>query len=127
MTTIIEDARDLRQLRNELEDADMVAKNAKICYELAQRKFFERLEAEGCGSVKVDGVNFVPQTTVYGQVQDREAFIEWAESTDESLLEPRERKALVNELVREAVEQGEPLPPGLGFYTKEYVSQRVAS
>lgn len=126
MTTIVEDARNLRALRNELDQAELIAKGAKLEYEIAQRKFFERLEAEGCGSVKVDGVNFVPQTTVYGQVQDREAFIEWAQATDESLLEPRERKALVNELVREAIEQGDPLPPGLGFYTKDYISQRVA-
>lgn len=126
MTTITEDARMLRQLRAELDEAELIARDAKIEYEDAQRKFFDRLETEGVGAVKVDGVNFVPQTTIYGQVQDREAFIEWAETTDESLLEPRERKALVNELVREAIEQGDPLPPGLGFYTKDYVSQRVA-
>jgi len=127
MTTIIEQARELRQLRLELDDAEAVAKSTKLDYVDAERRFFERMEAETVGSVKVDGVNFVPQTTVYGQVQDREAFIQWAESTDESLLEPRERKALINELVREAIEQGAELPPGLGFYTKDYVSQRVAS
>lgn len=126
MSTVIDDARALRQLRLESDDAAAVASSAKLEYEAAQRKLFERMEAEGCGSVKVDGVNFVPQTTIYGQVQDREAFIEWASRTDESLLEPRERKANVNELVRDAVENSEELPPGLGFYTKEYVAQRVA-
>jgi hypothetical protein len=126
MTTIIDDARTLKRLKDLFVKVDAAAKEAKIDFEDAQRRFYERLEAEGCGSVKVDGINFVPQTTIYGQVQDREAFIEWANATDESLLEPRERKALVNELVREAIEQGDPLPPGLGFYTKEYVSQRVA-
>jgi hypothetical protein len=127
MTTIAEDAGVLRQLRDGFDAADSRAKSAKQVYEDAQRKFFERLEAEGIGSIKVDGVNFVPQTTIYGQVQDREAFLAWAETADEALVETRERKALINELVREAIENGDPLPPGLGFYQKDYVSQRVAT
>jgi hypothetical protein len=124
--TITAEARRLAKLKAASSKAAERADKAKQAFEDAQRKFYDHMQDEGIGSIKVDGTNFVPAQTVYGQVQDREAFIAWAQENEEELLEPHERKALINELVREAVDNGTELPPGLGFYTKEYVSQRVA-
>ena len=124
--TITEQARELAELKRSSEIAASAAATAKDAFEDAQRAFYERLQDEGIGSIKVDGTNFVPAQTVYGQIQDREAFIAWARENEEELLEPRERKSLINELAREAVESGGELPPGMGFYVREYVSQRIA-
>lgn len=124
--TLTAQARRLARLKFMADRKAEVADEAKQAFEAAQRTFYERLQDEGVGSIKVDGINFVPAHTVFGQIQDREAFIAWAQENEEELLEPRERKALINEIVREAVEQGKELPPGLGFYVREYVSQRVA-
>ena len=41
------------------------------------------------------------------------------------LLRDHQRKALVNELIRDHLDNGAELPPGLGFYVREYISQRV--
>jgi hypothetical protein len=126
MTTIAEDAAVLRQLKETASNLDATAKAAKAEADQFEARFFERMEAEGIGSIKVGGTNFVPVGTVYGQVQDREKFIEWAQANSPELLELKERKALVNEIVREAIDAGTEMPDGLGFYVKQYVSQRVA-
>ena len=127
MMKITEQARELRALKQAAAEAKSAAEDAKDAFEDAQRKFYERLQDEGIGSIKVDGTLFVPQQTTYHQIQDREAFIAWAEENEEELLEPKERKSLLNELVKDYIERGEELPPGLGFYVKDYISQRIAS
>ena len=33
-------------------------------------------------------------------------------------------EGLLNQLVRERLDNGEPLPPGIGYYTKEFISVR---
>jgi hypothetical protein len=38
-----------------------------------------------------------------------------------------ERKRVLNELVRERLDNGEPLPPGIGLDVKEKISMRAAS
>lgn len=120
-------ARRLARLKAAATRAAERADKAKVAFEDAQRKFYEQMQDEGIGSIKVDGTNFVPAQTTYGQIQDREAFIEWARENEPELVEYHERKGLINELVRERIETGAELPPGVGFYVKEYVSQRVAS
>jgi hypothetical protein len=66
----------------------------------------------------------VTASTVYAQVQDKQALIEWAQENDDELVSLAPRKALLNQKVRECLDNGEPLPPGLGAYEKEYISQR---
>jgi hypothetical protein len=115
--------RDLKERRDALkgdyEDADKEFKAAEF-------ELLERMEAEDCDGIKVGGTNFVPTETVYAQIQDRSEFIEWAEVQNDELIEPRERKALLNQFVREQLDNGKPLPPGLNFYVRRVVSQRAA-
>lgn len=125
--TITQQARRLAKLKAASVAADERAETANRAFKDAERALHERMAAEGVGSIKVDGTSFVPASTIYGTIQDREAFIAWAQDNEEELLEPKERKSLINELAREAVEQGRELPPGMGFYVRDYVSQRIAS
>lgn len=125
MTTIAEDAATLKELKDLATEMTKAADEAKAQAKHAEQLFFARMEQEGYDSLKVRGTNFVRAATIYGQVQDREAFIKWAEENAPELLELKERAALVNELVRERMDTGEILPDGLGFYAREYVSQRV--
>lgn len=125
MSTIQQDAKELRSLRKVAEDLDRNAKAAKEKATDAENLFFERMRTEDVESIKVQGTLFVPAETVYGQVQDSSEFVAWAEENSPELVEVKARKALVNELIRERLDTGEALPPGLGFYVKQYVSQRV--
>jgi hypothetical protein len=124
-TTLAEDAAALRELKRTAAALDTEAKEAKAAAQQAEIEFFERMDTEGVQSIKYDGTNFVRAETVFGQVQDRSEFVAWAEENRPELLETKERKALVNELVREHLDDGAPLPPGLGFYVNQYVSQRA--
>lgn len=126
MTTLAEDSRKLASLRQRYERASADAKVYKEEMDRAEMALFERMEHEDVGSIKVGRSNFVRAATTYGQVQDRGAFVAWAEDERPELVELKERKALLNEIVRECLEDGVPLPPGLGFYVKQYVSQRAA-
>lgn len=126
MSTLSEDARKLGSIRKRYERAAADAKVYKEEMDKAEMALFERMEHEDVGSIKVGTSNFVRAATTYGQVQDRSAFVAWAEENAPELIESKERKALVNEIVRECLEDGRPLPEGLGFYVKQYVSQRAA-
>lgn len=91
-----------------------------------QQKCFSRMEREGVSSQRSGEVMYVKRATKYAVVQDREEFTKWAEEQDETLIEPRERKKLLNALVRERVDNEEPLPPGIGFYEREFISRTAA-
>lgn len=126
MTTLItEDAKSVRELKIERDKAKEAYDELDKAYQKLQFELIERMKSEECDSLKVDGTLFVPAQTIYGQVQDRSEFIKWAQENDDELIEYKERKALVNARVREAMDNDETLPPGLGFYVKEYLSLRA--
>lgn len=123
---IAEQARHVTELKRKSAEADAAAKDIKQAYQSAERRFYEALEQTGVGSIKVDGVLHVPVQTIYGTVQDKEAFAKWADENAPEMLEPKPRAQLINEMVREYLETGQELPEGLGFYVKEYVSARIS-
>jgi hypothetical protein len=128
MSTINDDLRHLDQLKA----AEAKAKRAAtdLTHERAQweRACFDRMVDEGYdpgeSSLKIKGVVYIPNRTDYAVVQDRAAFVEWAKDNDEGLIETATREGLLNQLVRERLDNGEPLPPGIGYYTKEFISVR---
>lgn len=126
MSTLTDDCIELRRLRIVKDEAKAAWEEAKRDFEIAEAKLLERMDEEKCQGQRAEGINFGPTRTIYAVLQDRSTFIEWAEQNDVSLVELRERKALLNELVREKLDNGEPLPPGLGFRVDEGISQRAA-
>lgn len=126
MTTLTDDAKGLAALKRKRDDAKAEYEACKQEHAQAEIEFLERMAHEGSEGIKAEGINFVPAKTPYAQVQDRTEFVRWAQDNDPELIEPRERKELINALVRRHIDDGEPLPPGIGFYIKEYVSQRAA-
>lgn len=125
--TLAQEAAALHELRKEQAEAKDTHDDLKLKADEAELRLFARMEHEEAQSFRHAslGVNFVRAETTYGQVQDRSVFVEWAEKQSPELLETKERKALINELVREHLDDGKPLPPGLGFHVKQYVSQRA--
>ena len=124
MNSIEDQARALRSLREKRDTLKADFEEADEAYKKAVEELYQRMDETGVDGLKIDGINFVPSETVYPNVQDRSAFVEWARDHDEELVENRERKALLNQLVRERIDNGEPLPPGIGFYVRETVAQR---
>lgn len=124
--TLSQACKDLRELKELEAGAKAEYEDIKRRRERFESDLMDRMEAEESEGHKTDGSNFVPAKTVYGQVQDRSEFVKWAEDNDPELLETKERKALINQLAREKIDNGEPLPPGLGHYEQRYISIRAA-
>lgn len=125
-SSLNEDAAALRKSKLARDEAKAEFESLDKQFKADQAALLERMEEEGCEGTKVEGTNFVPTRTIYGQVQDRTEFVQWAQDNEPELLEPKERKELINELVRQKLDDGEPLPPGLNFRVQEYISQRAA-
>lgn len=126
MATLTDKAKALAALKEKRDAAKAEHEALKEEYKEAQLSFLEDLEDEGAEGLKADGINFVPAETPYANVQDRAAFVAWAQENDPELIEPRERGELINALIRRHIDDGDPLPPGLGFYVRKYVSMRAA-
>ncbi len=104
-------------------EADAEKNNAKAAFLAA----LEEYELDSA-SATVDGkkVNFSKYEFITGHIQDKGAFREWAEQEDgEAYFEPeaRPRGELVNALVRQRIEDGEPLPPGVTTYVETRLSR----
>lgn len=125
-TSLTNDLRRLRTLKARRDKAKEKYEADDKEFKDFQRRVFDRMNAEEVESQKVAGTLFVPIETTYAQVQDRQAFIDWAKENEDELIEPKERKELLNALVRQCLDDGEELPPGVTFYNREYISQRAA-
>jgi hypothetical protein len=110
----------LRKLR----EAELALKKRKDTAtanrEKQERKVFGMMDKTT--SITVEGKRYTRVTTDYSVIQDREAFVKWAQENDPSLVKYVEQKAEVHKLVRERLDNGEGLPPGLGHRVDEYVS-----
>lgn len=124
--SIQEEAKVLRQLKEQYTEAKAEYESLKAQFDAHQAQLLERMENESVEGLKVEGINFVPTKTIYGKITDRKEFVEWAEQEMPELLESRERKEVLNEFIRQQLDDGEVLPPGAGFYERNYISQRAA-
>jgi hypothetical protein len=95
----------------------------------AERERFELdthtfMESEDLRTVRTGSHTFSAKETIYGQVQDEEAFRAWVRDNEleDEFFRSEEVKGRINELVREAIDSGRDLPPGLGWYPRKYVS-----
>lgn len=120
-TSLKQDLIRLRRLKEEASRANAKAKKISLERDTLQARVFARMEDEEIDGMKVAGRNFVRSSTIYGSVQDRDLFIAWAEANDQSLVRPKEAGDLLNQLVRERIDNGEELPPGIGFYTRDII------
>jgi predicted ATPase len=123
--TLAEEARALRELKAEASAAKKVHDAAKAAVAEAHQALMDRMELEQVSSIGTGGTLFVRAETIYGNVNDRQEFIKWAEVNDPGLLKVTERDELINTMARRHIDDGEPLPPGVGWYSKPYISQRA--
>lgn len=124
MSTLTEDCRNMEALFKEAARLDKEAKAVRAEAKEAEARLMERMEQEECEAhATSDGRLYTKVSTPYHVIQDREAFESWAKDCDEDLLELKPKGDLLNAIVRQCLDDGEALPPGLGFYPKEYISK----
>lgn len=125
--TLEEQAREYRAAKLDYEEKQRAADEAKRLKDRLHRALWDRMDATGVSGIKIDGRNFVfNKPKIYGQVTDKAAFAEWARDNAPHLIAEAPLEGRINEWVRLAVDNGEELPPGLNWYTKETVADRKA-
>lgn len=124
MTTLREDLATLRRLKIEATAANKAADEAKRVRDEWQRHCMDRMDTEGLtGKVEFDGVPYTPHRDKhYASVQDKAEFIEWARENAPHLVKEEPNKGDLNTLVRNLLSDGEELPPGIGWYDKDYIA-----
>lgn len=119
--------RRLKKLKDEASLRNKQAKEATAKLNAFEAECFEGMEDADVDSMKTYGHLFVRVTKDYAQIQDRDAFVAWAQANEPELVQEKERKVELDKLVREKLDNGEALPPGVGFYTKRTISVRKAT
>jgi hypothetical protein len=123
-------SRDLIHLRK-LKRTEALANRAKAAATAARKDFEEyckaRMAWDGADSQRTDNTTFYMVRTPYGVVQDRAVFLAWAQENAPDLIKsPEQRDGELNALIRRCLEDGEELPPGVGYTVKEYIGTRGA-
>ena len=100
------------------------ADSAKTEHDVLQAEAFEMMRSRRIMTLKAEDAAFSRKATIYGHVRDRELFANWCRENGygDELLVQKENSRALNEIVRGLVDNGEDLPPGVGFYAKEYIS-----
>lgn len=135
-TEQISQLRRLMELREASDEADKEAKRTKAAYREAEAELFDQLTDPDTGAIgrlpNVDlgppfgRVSFGARETYYGRIipgKEQEA-LEFYKSRGqmEEVAQPKFVMKRINEEVREAIEQGRPMPPGIDFYANRGVT-----
>lgn len=115
---------ELRQDRDEKTQAAKVANEAYIEMELDVYEAFEDDEEGVEGTLKVNlgdpwgVVSFRTRETYYGRIIDDEAALEYfaQRAMVDEISAPKFVKKRINEIVRDHIEQGIDMPPGIDYY-----------
>lgn len=125
MGTLAQDCKEMHALFEQATALDKEAKAVRAEAKELEAKLLDRMEQEETDSIASGGTLYTKAQTIFAAVQDESAFQEWATTHDEQLIEAKVKKDLLNQLVRERLDNGEELPPGVGFYPKDYISKKA--
>lgn len=115
---------ELKLAKHNYRAAQELADKLKAEHDLQQAEVFSVMRDRKLLTHKGEDASFSRKSTIYGHVQDRDAFIQWCKDNelDADILVLKEKGQPLNELVRSKIDNGEELPPGVGFYAREYIS-----
>lgn len=121
----------LMEARVKRDELKQQAEDAEIEFRAQEAEVYEALdESEVIGTLKVDlgepwgVVSFRNRETYFGRVIDENAALDYFESRAmiDEVSAPKIVKKRINEIVRDAREQGKKMPPGIDFYAQRGVT-----
>jgi hypothetical protein len=123
--------RRLVELRESRDQTKTAAESAEKEYRDYEAELFDELRdspLEGTTRLDLGGnigvVAFTPRETTFGRIIDAAAAVEYFEENGqtEEMLKPQIGKGKLNERVRELLEQGKKMPPGVDFYANRGIT-----
>lgn len=114
----------LASLKADEKQKKAIAKDAEKARKEYEYALHEEMEARGVLGQRTKTHTFSLRTTIYGHVHDTEAFKAWAEENGEveTYFREEESSGRINELVRDAIETNQELPPGVGWYPRKLIT-----
>ena len=114
----------LDELKRAAKAAQSLADGLKKEAKQFEAELWERASEAGTYGHRGREIRGDLKQTDYGTITDYDLFKKWVydQNLDEELLKTQEESARLNELVRARLETGEELPPGVGWYTRKYIS-----
>lgn len=120
--------RRLAELRETRDIDKQAAEHSEGAYREYEAELFEQIEGSALrGTVEFDFgdlgvIRFQPRQTIYGRVIDKMAALDSLEGEDliEEMTAPKIEARRLNEYVRGRLENGQPLPDGIDYYTRSY-------
>jgi hypothetical protein len=118
--------RRLVELREKRDSTKIAAETAEREYRAYEAELFDELEDSPMkGTRRFDlgfphgVVTFTPRETKFGRIIDADAALEYFEERGriDDMTKPSIVKRRLNELVRELLDKGDPMPPGIDFYS----------
>lgn len=128
--------RRLLELRERRDQAKVALEEAERNFRDAEADVYEAMAPDENGEGGIKGtikvplgppwgdVSFRTRETYYGRIIDDEAALEYFERramTDE-VSAPKFVKARINEIVRDCIEQGAEMPPGIDYYPQRGIT-----
>lgn len=116
--------RRLMEARVERDEDAAKAKRSEETYRAVEAEVYEQFEDSGTvGTIKVDlgepygVVSFRTRETYFGKIVDEDAALEYYEQRAQidEVTQPKFTMARINEEVRDRIEQGLSMPPGVTF------------
>lgn len=116
--------RRLMEARIERDEDAAKAKRSEATYREVEAEVYEQFEDSGTvGTIKVDlgephgVVSFRTRETYFGKIVDEDAALEYYEQRAQidEVTQPKFTMARINEEVRDRIEQGLSMPPGVTF------------
>src|SRR5687767_5987043 len=87
MTTLAEDLRTMRALKDTAEADGKDKKEADAAFKQHQKRCLDRMEAEEAESFRTTGYLYSVVNKVKGQIEDRAPYVRWALENDEGIQE----------------------------------------
>lgn len=123
--------RRLVELRNERDTTKKKAETAEREYREYEAELYDELEGSPIsGSRRIDlgsphgTIVFTPRETKYGRILDGAEARQWFADRDmlPEVSSPGWSKGKLNALVKEYLEQGKPMPPGVDWYASRGIT-----
>lgn len=123
--------RRLAELRETRDETKTAAETAEKKYRTYETELFDEiLESPIKGTRRIDlgpphgTIAFTPKETSFGRIIDADAALEYFENRGmvDEMTKPSFQKRKLNEMVRELLEQQQPMPDGIDFYTNRGIT-----
>ena len=115
---------ELDRLKEDRDHKRRIADEAEAAHRQYEANLFADLRELGLRTIRTDHAQFQRKSTVYATVTDKDELLEWAKERglDEELFSDKPNKQALNQIVRDAIDSGQELPPGVNWYPREYIS-----